>query len=263
MKKLFGVVLVFFSCSLIGQQSGIKLVSDINLMFEDSVFSEGDTMKYSYEITNIGNVAMNTPYYYWANGQYNIYGSFDNHILVTNEFFPENPVAYSYLIDDHLSVRMKIRDMKTKQPLDYVLPQDTVEVLIEDVVHLSSRHKEGSNTIVVWPENLEGYTIPDSMTYNIKVVNQEASASVGKRDDSWLTEIKMYPNPVTDYLMIDNLENADEVQTVNIADINSKIVKVFNANYRQLDVSELSAGLYTVNFVLYDGDVFTKPIVVK
>jgi hypothetical protein len=262
MRVFIGAIMLFVGFTLKGQQSVIKLVSDVNLIFTDSSFSNGDTMKYSYEITNTGSRSMTVPYGYWSNGQYYIYGSFDNKVEVKNEFFPSNPASYSYLIDDHYSVDMKIRDRKTKQPVDYVMPQDTVEVYIEDVIQLSTRHKAGNNTIVVWPENMEGYTIPDSMTYNIKVVSQESGAALSS-NSAWLNELKIYPNPVSDYLYIDHLEDMDEVSSVNIKDLNLRLLKTFNSNYRQLDVSELSAGLYTVNFVLNDGNVFTKPIVVK
>lgn len=57
-------------------------------------------------------------------------------------------------------------------------------------------------------------------------------------------EIKIMPNPATDFFKIDTKENISEVQIVNLL---GRIVKQFNKNHGDyFDISGLSSGVYFV-----------------
>lgn len=266
MKRVFTFLLVLNMSLLIAQQSELKLVSD-SLDFDENccVYSDTDAIKYSYLVTNVGEVALNTPYLYWDGTQYVIYGSMDHQIRVESSLTSgQSPIAYSYLYDEYLGVSMQVVEPETEAPMQYILPGDTAKIIVEDVIMPSVRHGEGSNTIVVWPENNEGVTIPDSITFNILIVASESSSAVSVEDKNpLLSQLNIYPNPTLGILNIDNVNYVQNLKQIVVMDITSKVVKVFNNGFSALNVSDLTGGMYTLNFKLDNGDIYSRPFVVK
>ncbi len=254
---------VFIFGKTYSQQSIIKIASEINMLCTCDQVTVGDTMKYQYAITNIGDGAMQTPYVYWNGGGYTVFASFDNKIKVTNEAFPSNPKYYSWLNDDESTVAMRITDPQTFEPVDYIMPGDTAIVEIKDVVMLS-RHSEGSNTIVVWPENTYGTTIKDSLKYNIEVVNDNGQPDLNSSFEPWLINSKIYPNPASDIIYIQGLDGEeDEIKRLFIQDLNGRKIKEFSMTNNQFYIGDIAAGHYVLSFELSDKSTFTKPLLIN
>lgn len=263
-------VLFFFSL-IIGsgfqasaQQSIIEVVSDITMLCSCEQVQNGDKVKYQYLIHNKGDEAMLVSYFYYNGSEYILVGSFDTYSEVTNESFPANPISYSWINDDKYGVSMTIHNPITKQKIDYVYPGDTAIVYVEDEVMMSSRHREGNNTIVVWPENHDGITIRDSLQYQIEVINISDQASTNGIYDSWLSKTKIYPNPATDRVVISIPEELKKLLTkISIKNAYGQVVKDFNGTYLELNIDELANGHYTIGFRLDNQTSFTKPLIIK
>ncbi|MQP23993.1 T9SS type A sorting domain-containing protein, partial [Flavobacterium sp. LMO8] len=71
-------------------------------------------------------------------------------------------------------------------------------------------------------------------------------------------EVALYPNPVNDIL---NIETALDIQTVEIYNIQGQ--KVLSSNQKQINVSDLAAGMYMVRIQDADNNIATKKIVIK
>ena len=71
-------------------------------------------------------------------------------------------------------------------------------------------------------------------------------------------EVALYPNPVNDLL---NIETALEIQSIEIYNIQGQ--KVMSSNQKQINVSDLAAGVYMVRIQDADNNIATKKIVIK
>ena len=71
-------------------------------------------------------------------------------------------------------------------------------------------------------------------------------------------DVVLYPNPVNDLL---NIETPLELQSVEIYNIQCQ--KVLSSNQKQINVSDLAAGMYMVRIQDTDNNIATKKIVIK
>jgi sugar lactone lactonase YvrE len=71
-------------------------------------------------------------------------------------------------------------------------------------------------------------------------------------------EVALYPNPANNLL---NIETALELQSVEIYNIQGQ--KVLSSNQKQINVSDLAAGMYMVRIQDADNNIATKKIVIK
>lgn len=246
------------------QQSVIEVVSDITMLCNCEQVEDGDIVSYKYSIHNKGNAALLVPYVYWNGNGYSLVGTFDTKMEVSNISFPSNPVSYSWINDDEHGVDMGIYDPVSKQKIDYVYPGDTAVVVIEDEVIMSSRHREGNNTIVVWPENYDGITVRDTLQYEIEVINTSGQAIASGIDNPWFASTNVYPNPANSHVSISIPEELQkELKSISIMNALGQEVKSFDGSYLELNIDELSNGHYTIGFNLSNQSSFSKPIVVK
>jgi Secretion system C-terminal sorting domain/Concanavalin A-like lectin/glucanases superfamily len=71
-------------------------------------------------------------------------------------------------------------------------------------------------------------------------------------------EVSLYPNPVNDVL---NIETALELQSVEIYNIQGQ--KVVTSNQKQINVSDLSAGMYMIRIQDSENNSATKKIIIE
>ncbi len=77
------------------------------------------------------------------------------------------------------------------------------------------------------------------------------------------TALQLYPNPVLDDITIQNDDNL-EIQTINIVDLNGRVVKEFKysaLNNNLMNISELESGIYIVNLITSSQQVLSKKII--
>ena len=71
-------------------------------------------------------------------------------------------------------------------------------------------------------------------------------------------DVALYPNPVNDLL---NIETVLELQSVEIYNIQGQ--KVLSSNQKQINVSNLAAGMYMVRIQDADNNIATKKVIIK
>lgn len=254
---------IMYGVGLNAQQSVIDITSELTMLCDCDTVSVGDTVKYQYTITNTGDAAMAVAKPYWNGGGWTFVPTYDNKIQVTNENTPLSPIEYSFVDDDIVKVSMKIIDPVDQEELDYVEPNKSAIVQIEDVV-VPSRHKEGNNTIVVWPDNIYGTTILDTLEYEMKVLGTTSSPDLNSKVEPWLVNSVIYPNPSSNVINIQGIsENKTQIRSISIRDLNGKIVKQFDCISEQYNISEISSGHYTISFELEGNAFYAKPLLVK
>lgn len=114
---------------------------------------------------------------------------------------------------------------------------------------------EGIETIITTISNLSEGTI-DINTASADLVDNDV---VGI-DDIGEIEISIYPNPAHNIINISSNLNIEEVQIYNIA--GQKICFQRNPSLNQLNVSDLSPGVYFMN-ILVNGNIITKKFIKK
>jgi hypothetical protein len=71
-------------------------------------------------------------------------------------------------------------------------------------------------------------------------------------------EVKLYPNPVRHIL---NIEIENDIQSIEIYNIQGQ--KVLYSNQKQINVSNLAAGIYMVRIQDTENNIATKKVVIK
>lgn len=132
-----------------------------------------------------------------------------------------------------------------------------------------------SATAVSYAGRTASWTATEAGTYVFAFHNNSGSVGAGSilldsfvattelgAEDFLATQLSIYPNPATDVI---NVANAQNINDINIVDLNGRIVKSakFNgASEAQVNISDLSAGMYLMN-VSSDQGTTTKKIVKK
>ena len=84
------------------------------------------------------------------------------------------------------------------------------------------------------------------------------TVTLSENDFNSTTSFILYPNPVNDVL---NIETTLEVKSIEIYNIQGQ--KVLSSNQKQINVSDLAAGMYMVRIQDADNNIATKKIVIK
>ncbi len=98
------------------------------------------------------------------------------------------------------------------------------------------------------------YALSDAQVLNLFNTNTLSSSDFNQNN----LEVKLYPNPANNVL---NIETALEIQNVEIYNIQGQ--KVLSSNQKQINVSDLAAGMYMVRIQDVDNNIATKKIVIK
>ncbi len=76
------------------------------------------------------------------------------------------------------------------------------------------------------------------------------SACMATSEVENIKEIKIYPNPFTDFITI---SEAKDVSTVQVIDISGRLVKTITKPARQINLQDLKSGMYLLKFEFKDG----------
>lgn len=109
---------------------------------------------------------------------------------------------------------------------------------------------DGNNTVVIWPASPTTGTT-DSIFRDIFVITFQ------KTDELSINQLNIYPNPVSDFLMI---RTEFEVENVRISDMNGKLV--MTTNETKLNLGSLDKGTYIIELNTTDGKTLRKKIMV-
>ncbi len=111
----------------------------------------------------------------------------------------------------------------------------------------------------VW-DTLSGCTFPtipnlqDSLTWD-----RCYPASVHEIENE--TILRLHPNPTSNKIQI-TFEKSVNVDTIELYNINGKLVRQFNSNERTFDVQQLKSGIYFLKVESKEG-LFTKKVIIQ
>jgi hypothetical protein len=73
-------------------------------------------------------------------------------------------------------------------------------------------------------------------------------------------QIKIYPNPANNILHIENVDDVD-ISHIHLVNIQGQIIKQFEPTKTQLDVSDITSGMYFITFVSSKGNITQKVLI--
>lgn len=78
------------------------------------------------------------------------------------------------------------------------------------------------------------------------------------------SNIKIYPNPTNDYIIIENTNSTKNLESYNLTDITGKILKTDKIYLNQkIDISNFNQGLYFIEVTNEDGSVLNQKVLKK
>ncbi|SHK13931.1 YCF48-related protein [Epilithonimonas mollis] len=226
------------------------------LDFENSVAASPDNVvalsnKQVNASINISSIDPNRPYYYRLSGKTNgriVYS--ENSIFTTS---PTTPILIkdSVVPIDNTSVKMKGlvyagQKFLTSVKFEYGLTPDlgSLSPVVLNYVY--------GNAVQPIEFTLSGLDINKIYYYKISAMDGSEkiyselysfriSEMLGVQEDSF-TKIKIYPNPVIDFLHFDS---QDKIKEVKIFDSNGRLIKMLSLlNNSSVDVTSLTTGIY-------------------
>jgi hypothetical protein len=75
-----------------------------------------------------------------------------------------------------------------------------------------------------------------------------------------LQQIRVYPNPVSDFIYLDGIE---ETKSINIYSVNGQLIKSIERIDQKIDVSDLKDGLYFISVLTTKGDQLSSRFIKK
>lgn len=119
------------------------------------------------------------------------------------------------------------------------------------------RTPQGANSFNGVVDDLKIYNYALSQTEITNLYNNNTTLEVEGFNQNNL-EVNLYPNPVRDIL---NIETILDILSVEIYNVQGQ--KVMQSNHKQVNVSDLAAGIYMVKMEDVNNNMATKKIVIK
>ncbi len=107
--------------------------------------------------------------------------------------------------------------------------------------------------------DINGDTRPNGMGYDIGAYESNSTLST---DDISIIDLNLFPNPTTDYFSLTYDNTQITIKTIDLFDINGKLIKSFSPTNR-LSVSDIATGLYFFRIQLADNTVFQKKVFIR
>lgn len=116
-----------------------------------------------------------------------------------------------------------------------------------------------SQIVIKWPSGVIDIIDNPSINQTLNVVE----GSFALHTPGFNTKsITIYPNPTTDVLFIENQENI-EISSLKIYAVNGTLVKTVAANATEINVKELSDGIYMLSIETKEGAKITERFIKK
>ncbi len=102
---------------------------------------------------------------------------------------------------------------------------------------------------------------PGRNLYRLKIVDDDGTLAYSKLESVFLrSEIRFYPNPVRDYLLVDYPSRTEASYEIFSSE-GRTVLRGRLTQENRIDLGALSSGLYVIRLVLDSGQVFTRRII--
>ena len=99
---------------------------------------------------------------------------------------------------------------------------------------------------------------PGTPTNSLSIDNLSYQPQALSTVEGTKERLSVYPNPFADVLSVSDVS---DVQSVTVTDASGRVIKTVNKVSRQLQLSDLSSGLYFVSLMMDDGSVQTFKVI--
>jgi hypothetical protein len=112
--------------------------------------------------------------------------------------------------------------------------------------------------------NISGDWVQSEIAGSVMIRPAFGNTYVGKDDEFYDKTIKIYPNPVYDFLNIEFNFNVNEIKELKIFDIHGRTIYSEN-NYNQspIQISQLTNGIYLINLTDINGNTYSSRFIKK
>lgn len=132
---------------------------------------------------------------------------------------------------------------------EYIIRRDGIEITTQSETTFTETLDKGVYTYSVVARNGKNYSLPAFVVANIDIVSlNEVSMS----------DVSIYPNPTTGILNVNIDKDFDAV----VYNYQGQVMMKMNDNSRQLDLSNLTAGIYFVE-IRTNNNAFVKKVILK
>ena len=120
----------------------------------------------------------------------------------------------------------------------------------------------GDNVVVVWPRIGDGVSPSQTVVnpYTTVVTLTEPNGIQNVSSDRTFQSV-VYPNPAQNSVRI-RLDDKVQIESVIVYDLSGKVL-IRESQSKRLDVSRLSTGLYLVDVVTQQGDVYSDKLLIS
>lgn len=73
--------------------------------------------------------------------------------------------------------------------------------------------------------------------------------------------IRIFPNPANNFLRIENKENAT-IESIVLSDANGQFIRQFDPKKNQIDISDITSGLYILK-IIHENGVWTEKVIIE
>ena len=175
----------------------------------------------------------------------------NNWVKVTLQGIQSNRNGIGARVEIYGAWGKQIRDVRSGEGFEYMSTLNT---------HFGIGTETAITEIkVIWPSGTVDVITNPTSNQTVNVIEGSFPLSAASFNGK---EIKIYPNPTSDYLTISNLENIN-ISSINIIDTNGRIVKTTTSNFTKIDVSNLSQGLYILSIDTKEGKKFAENFIKK
>jgi len=106
--------------------------------------------------------------------------------------------------------------------------------------------------------DLNGNTRPIGINYDIGAYENELILSITHKP---FEQVNVFPNPASDYLILDYDKNKIDIKAITLLDVNGKLIKRFSPN-RLLRLTTIPEGFYVILIQLNDDSIILKKLVI-
>lgn len=132
-------------------------------------------------------------------------------------------------------------------------------------VYYSNVYGKGLGMVRNYYNNPAEYSMFDNVLFYYKKNGLSCGipdlTTVSIPENNLVDYFNIFPIPARDILRIENIKNI-EIESIFVTNINGQIIKQFDARNTQLDISDISSGLYFLK-ISYENGVLTEKIIIE
>jgi hypothetical protein len=124
------------------------------------------------------------------------------------------------------------------------------------ILNLTASTYYGKGDLVFYIYEAGNYANGDTATMHLNWTDP----SVTIIEEDLFGQVEIYPNPVGNELILNNIENISDIEIIGVTG-QTILKKILSSNKQKLNLSELPKGMYFAKLTHQNGKVFTRKII--